>query len=272
MNTKVSLAPKKWITIAADAVKQYPDGINQIYQEQLEGMIIKNVFSGAEMLRVQQELESPDLKTYDVRYGATLGQILVAKGNDLSAYWQQAKLFRTAIKSIFQTDFEAKVEALFSQMSGGRKIELPTEKGHAYSPATIRLARPQQGGIPPHTGNEFLDDSAYDYLKTIAKVINGLSYFIVINKPEKGGELVVYDLPPEVLNKQETELEKIVINKQNLEQYPQRQIVPDVGDMVIFKGGNIMHKVADILGDKTRITIGGFLALSQDESKIYYWS
>lgn len=272
MNKTVTLAQDKWITIAADALNQYPDGINQIYQEELEGMIIKEVFSKTEMLRVRQELESQNLKTNSVVYGSTLGQILVAQGNDLSPYWQQAELFRTAIKSLFNIDFEAKVEALFSQMSGGRKIELPTEKGHAYSPATIRFAQPQQGGIPPHTGNEFLHHAAYDYLKTIAKVINGLSYFIVINKPEKGGELILYYAPTEQLNKQETDLGKIVIAKQNPEQYPQRQVVPEVGDMVIFKGGNIMHKVADISGEKTRITIGGFLALSQDEEKIYYWS
>ena len=265
---KIGTLEKKWITIAADTVNQYPDGINQIYRDEFEGMIIKDVFSRTEMLRVQQKLEVQNFKTNDVRYGATLGQILVAKGNDLSPYWQEAKVFRTASKSIFNIDFEAKVEDLFSQMSGGRKIELPIEKGHAYSPATIRFAQPQQGGIPPHTGNEFLNDSAYDYLKTIAKLINGLSYFIVISEPEKGGELVLYDLPHE----QKTELEKMVLPKQNLEQYPQRKVVPQVGDMVIFKGGNIMHKVADISGEKTRITIGGFLALSQDEEKIYYWS
>ena len=187
MNSQVQVAQEKWITITADAVKHYPDAINQIYQEEFEGMIIKEVFPKAEMLRVQEELQSQDLKTQDVRYGATLGQILVAEGDDLSPYFKEAELFRTAIKSIFKTDFESTVEDIFSQMSGGRKIELPTKKRHIYSPATIRFARPQQGGIPPHTGNEFIYDSAYNHLRTIARLINGISYFIVISKPEAGG-------------------------------------------------------------------------------------
>ncbi len=272
MNSQVSIAQEKWLTIAADAVQHYPDGINQIYQEEFEGMIIKEVFPKAEMLQVQEKLESHNLKTQNVRYGATIGQVLIAEGNDLSLYWQEAKVFRTAIKSIFKTDFETRVEAIFSQMSGGRTIELPKEQGHAYSPATIRLMRQQQGGMFPHTGNEFIQDSAYNHLRNIAKIVNGLSYFIVISKPEQGGELVLYSISLEQLEKQKVNREKFRIFKQNLGQYPQRKVVPDVGDMAIFKGGNIMHKVADISGNKIRITIGGFLALSQDDKKIYYWS
>jgi hypothetical protein len=266
------LTQKKWITIAADSVNQYPDGINQIYQEELEGMIIQSVFSPAEMLNVQQQLEVQKLATHEVLYGQTLGQILVATGQDRSEYLQNAQQFRDWLKTIFEVDFEVQVENLLIQMSGGRKIELPRENGQAYSPATIRFARPEKGGIPPHTGNEFLHNSAYDYLKSIAKLVNGLSYFIVIDKPEKGGELVLYYLPPEHLSKYETDPEKIKLAKQHLAHCPQRKIVPDIGDMVIFRGGNIMHKVADVFGHKTRITIGGFLALSQDNRKIYYWS
>ncbi|GGA18591.1 hypothetical protein [Okeania sp. KiyG1] len=270
MTTQVT--KNKWITVAADSINQYPDGINQIYQEELEGIVIKQVFSLEEMLNVQQQLEMQKLATHEVRYGQTLGQVIIEIGKDRSEYLQNAQRFREGLTTIFKIDFETKLENIFSQMSGGRNIELPKENGQAYSPATIRFAQPKKGGLPAHTGNEFLHDSAYDYLKSIGKVVNGLSYFIVISKPEEGGELVLFYLPPEHMSKQETDPEKIRLAKQHLDSCPQRKIVPETGDMIIFKGGNIMHKVAEISGNKTRITIGGFLALSQDDQKIYYWS
>lgn len=270
MTTQVT--KNKWITVAADSINQYADGINQIYQEELEGIIIRQVFSLEEMLDVQQQLETHKLATHEVRYGQTLGQIIVNIGKDNSEYLQNSQRFREELTTIFQIDFEAKLENTFSQMSGDRNIELPKENGQAYSPATIRFVQPKKGGIPPHTGNEFLDNSAYDYLKSIGKVVNGLSYFIVISKPEKGGELVLFDIPQEHLSKQETDSKNIRLAKQQLDSCPQRKIVPETGDMIIFKGGNIMHKIAEVYGNKTRITIGGFLALSQDDKKIYYWS
>ncbi len=54
-----------------------------------------------------------------------------------------------------------------------------------------------------------------------------------------------------------------------LDNFRKQYINPDIGDMVIFNGGRIWHKVADFDGDKNRITVGGFLAHSQDNQTVY---
>ena len=47
---------------------------------------------------------------------------------------------------------------------------------------------------------------------------------------------------------------------------------PEEGDMILFSGGRIWHQVANLSGDKPRITIGGFGARSRDDKTFYFWS
>ena len=47
---------------------------------------------------------------------------------------------------------------------------------------------------------------------------------------------------------------------------------PEPGDLLIFYGGRIWHRVEPILGSKPRITLGGFINFSDDDKKCFYWS
>ncbi|MBZ8183319.1 2OG-Fe(II)-dependent halogenase WelO5 family protein [Oscillatoria salina] len=264
--------PEKWIIIKGESINKYSDVISQTYQGELEGIVVTGVFSQAEMLALKTKLATKKTGFYPTPYGETWGKILVAQGNDKSDYFAAAEKFRAELKEIFPTDFEATIKSIVRQLSGNKAVELPGEQGRAYTPATIRFAYPNHGGIPIHIGNEFLHDSAYNYLKEIAQLVDGLSYFVVVNKAEAGGELILYDLPAERLKKSETDREKIREAKQSIDKFPRKIIVPEIGDLVIFQGGSILHCIADILGNETRITIGGSLALSRDREKVYYWS
>lgn len=265
MNTNIELATNKWLTFDAELANHYPDGINQIYQGKIDGMLLKEVFSKAEMLEVKSRLERESDEIETVRYGTTLGCVLMAAGSDKERYFQGANSFRDKLKTLFNTNFEARVEAVLSKMSGGRKVEVAREnEERIYTPATVRFVYPNRGGMVPHKNNDFLPNSYYDHLKQIAKMVDALSYFIIIDTPESGGDLVLYDLPTE---------ESMTLTKDlDLEKCPKISITPDIGDMIIFHGGNIVHQITDVTGTKPRITIGGFLAMSKDEQKLLSWS
>lgn len=262
---KTELLTNKWLSFDADLASNYPDGINQIYQGEIDGMLLKGVFSQAEMLEVQHKLESESDELETVRYGTTLGCVLMAAGSDIERYFKSADSFRTKLNKLFNTNFEARVEGILSKMSGGRKVEVARENDERlYTPATVRFVYPNRGGMTAHKNNDFLDKPYYNHLKQVAKMINALSYFIVIEKAEEGGDLLLYDL---------SEKQSMTFTKDlDLESYSKTYITPDVGDMIIFHGGNIVHQITDVKGDKTRITIGGFLAMSKDEQKFLYWS
>jgi hypothetical protein len=265
MNKNIELATKKWLSFDAELASNYPDGINQIYQDKIDGMLLKEVFSKAEMLEVKSRLERESDELETVRYGTTLGCVLMAAGSDKERYFQSANRFREKLKTLFNTNFEARVEAVLNKMSRGRKVEVARENDERiYTPATVRFVYPNRGGMVPHKNNDFLPNSYYDHLKQIAKMVDALSYFIIIDKPESGGDLVLYDLPTE---------ESMTLTKDlDLEKCPKIYITPDIGDMIIFHGGNIVHQITDVTGQKVRITIGGFLAMSKDEQKFLYWS
>jgi hypothetical protein len=264
--TNYELAINKWLSFNAESANNYPDGINQIYQGEIDGMMLKGVFSQSEMLEVKHKLvENKNYQLESVVYGTTLGSVLMTATGDMEKYFQNAASFRAELNQLFTTSFEARVETIFSKMSGGRTVETPKENDERiYTPATIRFVHPNLGGMLPHKNNDYVESTFYNYLSQVAKLKDALSYYIVINKPEEGGDLLLFDLSPE---------ESMDLTKNlDLENCQKRYMSPDVGDMILFHGGNIVHQIIDVKGEKTRITIGGFVAFSKDDQKIFYWS
>ena len=256
----------KWLNIESDLASNYHDGINQIYEGELDGMLLKGVFSEVEMIAVKDKLEKKDYQLETVGYGTTFGYVLASASSNIDRYLRIAANFRVELKKLFTTNFEARIEAILSMMSGGRKVELGRENNERiYTPATFRFLHPNRGGIGLHRDNEFLVQPSYKHLNKVAKMVNSLSYFIIVDTPEQGGDLVLYDVPPEQ--------SKTRIKDLDLENCPKRIITTQIGDMILFRGGDILHQVTpDAQGKKTRITIGGFLAISKDNEKIFYWS
>ncbi|WP_414621615.1 hypothetical protein [Calothrix sp. CCY 0018] len=262
---KIEALANKWLSFDVELASDYPDGIDQIIQGEIDGIVLKKAFSKAEMLEVKQKLQNELNEQEPVVYGTTLGCILMAADNDIERYFQSADRFREKLKRLFNKSFEARIEGILSKISGGRKVEVAKKNEQQnYTPATIRFVHPYLGGIGVHKNNDFIDKPYYNHLNKITKLVNALSYFVIIKKAEKGGDLVLYNLS----DRQPMTLTKDL----NLESYSKTYISPDIGDMVVFHGGNIVHQITDVKSDEPRITIGGFLAMSKDEQKILYWS
>jgi hypothetical protein len=58
----------------------------------------------------------------------------------------------------------------------------------------------------------------------------------------------------------------------DLESRAQRHYNPKAGDMIVFHGACIWHAISEVAGSKIRYSVGGFLGLSHDDRKIYYWA
>lgn len=259
---------QKWITTDIDSLDNYPDGINQIYQGNLDGMHIKQVFSPNQMLQAKEKLLQKKASTpqlvHSQSYGELVGAVLTANGSDTREYFSQADLVRTSLKESFEPDYETTIENIFSQLSGGRKVALAHQNGDAYLPAQVRFTYPDRGGIGLHKGNEFIHLEGFEELHKIVQLRDCLSYFLVIDKPEVGGELILYDDLPEELTVSKKELD--------LASYQQRRYDPEVGDLIVFHGACIWHAVSEVKGSKIRNSIGGFIGLSHNNDAIHYWA
>ena len=111
----------------------------------------------------------------------------------------------------------------------------------------------------------------------ISIIENQMSYFVMLDPSEKGGELTLYDVlweNAEIRMNGDTVLKNKDGQTSDLNNHKQvkRQLLsPNAGDMIVFSGGRIWHKVE--LAEKTRrLTCGGFLTRSRDDQSVYTWS
>ncbi|MGB3649795.1 MAG: tetratricopeptide repeat protein [Rivularia sp. (in: cyanobacteria)] len=261
----------KWTILDIESVSNDLDSIDLLYMSDLDGIIIKNVFSSKEIETAKKHIESLSSEYEQRFFGEKLGLSIIEVTTDLDDYYQKASDFRLLLNQIFVDEFEKRILNIFNSLHSLKSIKLLERKNNQICiPASIRIFHPNKGGLPAHTDNAVFENfGVYNHFKEIKKDVDILSYFIVIDKPETGGELVLYDL----LREQTTTSMKKMLNscqKDNfLDSLRKQYINPDIGDMVIFNSGRIWHKIADFDGDKNRITVGGILAHSQDNQTIY---
>ena len=99
----------------------------------------------------------------------------------------------------------------------------------------------------------------------------------MLQTPESGGELTLYDFNWEDgQSKASNHENQFVImpdgSQLDIEKRKKLYLNPQKGDMILFAGGQIWHRVEEVLGKRPRITLAGFLSLSHDKSKVYYWT
>lgn len=266
-----------WVEIDAELAANHPDAINQIYKCEFDGIVIKKVFSQEEMTKVIYKLEKKKEAMLPTSCGEVFGYPLVNTNieGELQDFRESA-WWRNELNDIFGGCFEARLQAILTKISGDRTVELLGEKlDRKYVPASLRIYKPNKGGLRPHTDREFIDmNNSYGYrLRKIAKSIKCiLGYFILIQKSEFGGDLILYDClweqtPPELKAGPTREERQVFVS-----QFQKRIIKADVGDLAIFNARRIWHSVSDIKGKTNRVTVGGSLSISTDDRQVFYWS
>jgi hypothetical protein len=287
----------KWEYIELDNVGKFPDAIHDIYSRKIDGIIIRNVFSPSEVKLMRTRIESMDQrKMYPTNEGTghayprVFSQVARPDNNEevtaeyLNAYFEECDKLPSEILSLLGVDFIARLEEVLTQLSGGRKIDVP--KGingvGKYAATTIRMNHPGKGFISVHCGNYFSQvfKSFYSHLRTEVNVTDQLSYFVTVNPAQIGGELTLYDLiwkSGQTSSRADADEEVIISDGSSFytgEKSPLKrmQVKPGAGDLLIFPGGPIWHRVELVKGKEERITIGGFLSFTEDMKTVKYWS
>lgn len=277
--------------VTVEELKEYPNGIKDIYNRKFDGFIIRNVLSTEEASTILDNLDriQSDKKTKIDEgfssYPKAFSQVDQRSNNSatlLEEYFLECVTFRETFPIVFGVDFEKKVIATLSAIAGGRKVTAPTgynNKG-TFTPMNFRVLRPQMGRIKAHCGNYFHNEfpNFFSYLSAFSHVKDQLSYFVMLQRPESGGELTLFDqewkdaherLNGDIILKT---LNGELKNLEDENQVQRQYITPNVGDMIIFAGGQIWHRVETVQGTQHRFTCGGFLSVAKDDSAVYYWT
>ncbi|HYO57675.1 2OG-Fe(II) oxygenase [Archangium sp.] len=257
--------------------------LGEFARRTLDGVLIRQVYPAEYMREISARIERHDPPFYIFpqttppaaarKHKHLYGITLVAADRSLSEYFRVAEGFRAHCRELFRdgVDYEERMRHIFSVLGGGRPVSLPRNPdGQGYMPATIRIL-PAGTTIDLHCDNNLSHHPTYAHLKTVCDVSNQLSFFLTINTPGAGGELVVYerrwshndDAPSEYVVSKDSSM---------VEDCEWISIKPQPGDMILFAGGRIYHRVAAAQGSRPRYTIGGFLANGLDGKALYYWS
>jgi hypothetical protein len=259
----------------SDLSNKKNNDIEKIFNGRLIGMTLRNALSLEHCDEISKHFSQDFTISGESDFGRVIGKQLdkEEKGNfqkvKQQGYSNNSRYFKSIFLDKFNIELEKEITLILSKLSSTKRILTPKGYPIEFLPATIRICYPDKGGIFHHVGNEFilkLPESAF--IKNDIILNNQLSFFFVIQAPESGGELVVY---PKKFEDYKNEDNKEFIYSE-LEELPQLVLKPKVGDLIIFQGGNIWHKVADVKGRKDRITLGGIISYNFKKDTLFYWS
>jgi hypothetical protein len=267
-------------------IDQHLDLVKQIKSGQLHGFIMKNVFDQNEVDQIKSFVDN---LTEDDLMPTPSGKIFPAPfatitdtGERLEGYYSKlAKFDKYKKENGSLSLLTDRLNSFFVKVGGNYQVSIPYNKikDKEVSPGTFRLFYPNMGGLHVHCGNLFQAQSMFFYslIKNDIDMDDQLSYFVVLQQSEVGGELTIYDmLWDKVKSKESPENNEFVIDDEGKHIYVNTlksfAVKPKPGDILVFSGGPIWHRVEDIKGQNKRLTFGGFLNFSKDNKELYYWS
>ncbi len=275
-----------FIELPYSSIDKTGDLVHQIKSKTLDGFIIKDVFTSSEVNGIKNFLQTMTEEEFMPTHSGKIFPAPFAVITDiqerLDAYYSKLDLFNKyrddKQEIMILTD---KLNLFFKSVAKNYSVSIPINKikDKEVAPGTFRIFYPNMGGLHVHCGNLFQSQSMFYYslIKSDIDMDGQLSYFVVLQQPKEGGELTIYDLMwDQVKRKESPENNEFVLDDHDNPIYVKNlksfAIKPKAGDILVFSGGPIWHRVEDIKGNIPRITFGGFLNFSKDNKELFYWS
>lgn len=284
-----------WNYVDITEISRFPDVIGDIYSGKYTGIIIRNVFTKEELKLMKKGVENiPENSRISTGVGFSYPKHFAQlfkppDGSEVNQkviknYFKECKQLPQTLENTLNVKLHDRLKKIFRKISGTREISTPTgydgEGNYAFG--AIRVNFPNKGFIPIHCGNYFQQEfpEFYEHLRIQVHVKDQLSYFITVNEAEIGGELSLIDLTWEDGQHKEnvgadlgvTLMDGRFVDTTKNGTVKRQKIKPGAGDLLIFSGGPIWHKVELVEGNSNRITIGGFLAVTEDDKNLKFWT
>jgi hypothetical protein len=292
-----SKEPYNFQTIALDDLLKREDTLYDLYTNAADGYLVKNFLTEQEVDTIISHIsiaENDGPAHTDVGY--TYPPVFAEFSNRISneaeeqkkksilTYFEKTSAYNRDFEKTFGVDVKGRIEKTYAAISGKRQVlvaEGMDGNGH-YPFATFRYLTPEKGLMSVHCGNYFgkTFEAFYKELTKKVAVENQMSFFIMLQEPEAGGELSLFNFRwKNGQTKSNPSEDNEIIQPDGSKMYVESdkniikdKIAPKKGDMILFQGGNIWHRVETVRGSIPRITFGGFIGISLDKQKFYYWS
>ena len=280
-NIKFEYITKEEFLGRTDLLREIKDGL-------LSGVIVRDFFTPIQVATILKNYKTAPLDIMQLplnrgaTYPAVFAHVKEKTGNTeegITNYFLDCEKYRNNFEKTFGVNVPEMIQKAFEATAGGKKVNIPvgvTGKG-LYPFCTFRDLNPNSGEMTLHCGLYFYEifSEFYKHLHTLVGNDNQLSFFSLLQKPEAGGELTIFDVTRTDAVKLIDDLQlesrqgEILHIEKNVDSLP---IQINEGDLMLFDGGTIWHRVEVVRGNKNRITFGGFIGYTSDMNEIYYWS
>lgn len=271
--TSPSTIDLDWRTVPSDRVAEHPDLLSDLLAGRMDGVTVTGVLTPDEASRAVGAI--PDSAWEEHFIGRIIGMAIGMEGeDDRSTYLADTERARSVYRMAFGFDPHERLQEVLAPASGGIPLIPAEEGGRDYNPGHLRYWEPGRSGLKAHVGNEFrreLEETSMKHLLTTTSVKDHLSYFVVLQPPDVGGELSVYDLRWEQ-DDASGDARVDLRDDSRFDEMPSLKLRPNAGDLILFRGGSQWHRVEPLVGKRARITYGGFCAWSIDRAAIHFWS
>jgi hypothetical protein len=285
--------------VTLEEMKNFPDAIHDMFAGKRDGFLIKNFMTPEDadkLISKLNEVRVNNDQLANTAVGFTYPTVFAEYNRRIDAlpeaekeiaakeYYLQMEKFNQEFDSKYGVDAHTNITRFFESVGGGRTVEQPEgiQDTGRFPFVTFRYLLPKEGFMSIHCANYFgtTFTEAYAHLNAKVRAKNQMSYFIMLQEPEDGGELSLFNFrwKPGQTKREPNEDNEIIqpdgsiVYVQTDPSIRKNKIRPHKGDMILFQGGNIWHRVEHVKGQTPRITFGGFLSLSHDDKKVYYWS
>jgi len=279
-----------YIFITEESGSSFDEDISlALLEEKIAGVLIKNFLTPEEtktmldgLLRLPME-KKVRINEGFASFPMSFAQYTQMRNGGIMTeedYVNTASDFRQLFPSQFGMDVEHKLIHFFSDFFKGAHVEsIYNNRFNKHMiPFTFRELFPGSGELIAHCENLFFDEfpDFFEWLRRFQVEENKFSFFITLQAAEAGGELCCFDIHWDDVKKrvEPTLLQNLDGKSLDLtnESIRRTYIKPEAGDLLLFAGGNVWHRVEKVAGSKSRVTLGGFVAKSVEPGKYYMWS
>lgn len=254
-----------------DLDKNTTNYLDDIILSKLDGLIIRNVLDVNTISMINDNIKSTNQHIYIKQFGNVLGDVL-HNAKDHVTYFKHSNEFNDMLNSIFGQNFISWYESFLIQLNPSKKTELAKIDNIKMLSANIKIMDKAYKSLEPHTELSLYNEvPMLDIVKKNFDTEEILSFFLQLNTPKLGGELILYNF-----RYSQNYLNSLPIHHKLINMYlrviKSKKIHIQSGDAILFNAGRIWHSINKIKSDDSRITLQNFISMSKTKDKYLNWT
>ena len=268
---------------------QPKDHIAHIMSHRKTAFLIKEVLNKTEVQQLKQdllalsedhfELPHPGARTFPP--ACSTGQLDEAS---VERFFGRSSHLNEQLKQHLSLDLPQRFANLLQKLNNDVRPQLATRRQDSapYVHGTVRFIEPNtnaMGLTAPHTGWDYAHRNikwSYAPLAEYADVYKQISVFMVVQRPDIGGDFTLFNRSRE----QYHNVKGLTVEDKNSGQRVElfgsnaayRTLTIEEGDALLFADFDRWHMVEPVVGTRPRISYGCWAAFDKHKGQLYYWS